>query len=133
MLRRILAQRAGKPSHMVLVGVGAHHVIQRVHPLVGQVGDHQAGVGHIASVDEHTLSAAEDQRGIRLPHVDIVNLQRALRWGGGGRALPFSPAGRRAQRQQQRQDQIFNNSHFFVLPFPLCQIGSMLFEMHHYG
>ena len=97
-------QRAGQAAHMILVGVGTHHIIQRVHALVLQIGDHPAAVLRIAAVDEHCLPPAQQQRGIGLPHVDEVDRQFPVRdRRGGGRAGRIG-AGGQEQGQQREQE-----------------------------
>ncbi len=70
---------------MILVAVGTHHLIQMCYPLAGEIGHNQAGIGHVATVDEHGVIAAEDEDTVRLTHVDEVYLQ-PLQWSriGGG-------------------------------------------------
>jgi len=87
---------------MVLMGVCAHHIVQPLHPLAGQVGHDEVGIVHVAPVDEHGLPPAQEQGGVGLAHVDEMDLQRTLcRPGGGGRLGARCPAPGEGQGQQQ--------------------------------
>ncbi len=73
--RRELCHYGGKPAHMVLVGVGAEHILQLLHPLLLQVGYHQTAVVHVAAIVEHELSVTLYQYAQRLPYVNEVHLK----------------------------------------------------------
>ena len=73
--RRELCHYGGKPAHMILVGVRAEHILQLLHPLLLQVGDHQTAVVHIAAVVEHELSVTLYQYAQRLPYINEVHLK----------------------------------------------------------
>ena len=73
--RRELCHYGGKAAHMVLVGVGAEHILQLLHPLLLQVGYHQTAVIHVAPVVEHVLTVALNQHAQRLAHVNEVHLK----------------------------------------------------------
>ena len=74
-LCRELCHHGGKPAHMVLVSMGAEHILQLLHPLLLQVGDHQTAVVHVAAVVEHELSVTLYQHAQRLPYVNEVHLK----------------------------------------------------------
>ena len=92
-------QGAGEAAHMVLVGVGTHHIVQVLHPQVLQVGDEQAAVLRIAAVNEHRLPAAQQQGGVGLSHVDEMNGQSLARTGGGPLGLGWGLKGLTAGQQ----------------------------------
>ena len=48
-LHRKGVQRSGQPAHMVLMGVGADHILQLIDPCAPQIGHHKAAVGHVAA------------------------------------------------------------------------------------
>ena len=73
--RRELCHYGGKTAHMVLVGVGAEHILQLLHPLLLQVGYHQTAVVHVAAIVEHELSVALYQYAQRLPYINKVHLK----------------------------------------------------------
>ena len=75
MPRRELCHYGGKPAYMVLVSVGAEHILQLLHPLLLQVGYHQTAVVHIAAIVEHELSITLHQYAQRLSYVNEVHLK----------------------------------------------------------
>ena len=102
--RRELCHYGGKPAYMVLVGVGAEHILQLLHPLLLQVGDHQTAVIHVAAVVEHELSVAFHQHTQRLTHIDEMHLQGCVhrihsRRSRSGRVRHYIGASARDGRQ----------------------------------
>ena len=73
--RRELCHYGGKPAYMVLVSVGAEHILQMLNPLLLQVGDHQTAVVYVAAVVEHELSVTLHQYAQRLPYINEVHLK----------------------------------------------------------
>ena len=73
MIGREVGQRSRQAAYMVLVGVGAEYILQLFHPLLLQVGHHQAAVVHVAAVVQHELAVTFHQHAQRLPHVDEVH------------------------------------------------------------
>ena len=92
---------------MVLVGVGAEHILQLLHPLLLQLGYHQTAVVHIAAVVEHELSVTLYQHAQCLPYINEVHL-KGLTCTGGGLDGVFAAAGQavtggKPQRQHSGQ------------------------------
>ena len=136
MSRRELCHYGGKPAHMILVGVGAEHILQLLHPLLLQVGYHQTAIVHIAAIVEHELAVTFHQHAQRLPHVDEVHLERGIHAGcrrgrvghhvgtaarhhsrGTTAYKAQGQCGRSGQRQQPLQQAGFLfQGHFFFVP-----------------
>lgn len=94
---------------MVLVGVGAEHILQLLHPLLLQVGNHQTAVVHIAAIVEHELSVTLYQYAQRLPYINEVHLKGLTCPGGGlddvSAAAGQAVTGGKPQRQHSGQRQ----------------------------
>ena len=107
--RRELCHYGGKSAYMVLVGVRAEHILQLLHPLLLQVGDHQTAVVHVAAVVEHELSVTLHQYAQRLPYVNEVHLKGLTCPGGGldgvSAAAGQAVTGGKPQRQHSGQRQ----------------------------
>ena len=131
--RRELCHYGGKPAHMVLVGVRAEHILQLLHPLLLQVGDHQTAVVHIAAVVEHELSVTLHQYAQRLPYVNEVHLKGLTCPGGGlddvsaaaGQAVTGGKPQRQHSGQRQRsqpQEQAAGEQGYFFF-FPVFHVA----------
>ena len=75
MVCREIGQRSGQAAHMILVGVGAEHILQLLHTEILQVGDDIAAIVHIAAVVEHILAVTFHQHAQGLPHIQEVHLK----------------------------------------------------------
>ena len=134
MIGREVGQRSRQAAYMVLVGVGAEYILQLFHPLLLQVGHHQAAVVHVAAVVQHELAVTFHQHAQRLPHVDEVHLERGIHAGcrrgrvghhvgtaarhhsrGTTAYKAQGQCGRSGQRQQPLQQALLSG-HFFFFP-----------------
>ena len=103
-------QHSRQAAHMVLVGVGAEHIIQLLDSQVLQVGDHQFPIRHIAAIVQQVVAFTFYQNAQRLPHINKVCGQ-SLALGHRGRRSRFGRGGRRRgtgtdpQRQRSGQGQ----------------------------
>ena len=103
MLYGTCVQRAGKAADVIFVRVRTDDVVQRLHVLLLQIGNDEAGIGDVAAVDEHRFPAAANESGVRLADIDemyfdrVVRLcgDRALRRSGGGAGLLTLPFGKK--------------------------------------
>ena len=120
-------QRAGQAAHMVLVGVGADHIVQLVDALLVQIGHHQAAVGHVAAVDEHGILSAHQQGGVGLSHIDEVYGQGgAVRYGGSaarrrGEQVAARQGDEQAEQSEQGGDTSFHGNSFSALVYIMCK------------
>ena len=89
---------------MVLVGVTGYHVVQILGPVVLQIGIHQVGVLGVATVNEHVVAVADHQGGVRLAHINEVDLKAAPLSGRGGLPLAVEQDIGRRQKQHDKQE-----------------------------
>ena len=120
-------QGAGQAAHVVLVGVSADHIVQLVNALLLQVGDHQAAVGHVSTVNEHGAVPAHQQSGVGLAHVDEVYGQGGAvghsgRCGGRGRGeqVAARQGDEQAEQGEQGGNTSFHVSSFSTLVYIMC-------------
>ena len=118
---------------MVLVSMGAEHILQLLHPLLLQVGYHQTAVVYVAAVVEHELSVALHQHAQRLPYVNEVHLKGLACPGGGlddvsavaGQAVTGGKPQRQHSGQRQRsqpQEQAAGEQGYFFF-FPVFHVA----------
>ena len=118
---------------MVLVGVGAEHILQLLHPLLLQVGSHQTAVVYVAAVVEHELSVTLYQHAQRLPYINEVHLKGLVCPGGGfddmaavaGQAVTGGKPQRQHSGQRQRsqpQEQAAGEQGYFFF-FPVFHVA----------
>ena len=112
-------QRSGQAAHMILVGVGAEHILQLLHAEILQVRDNIAAVVHVAAVVEHILAVTFHQHAQGLPHIQEVHLKvggpavsgrlgSADRRGAAARHHRRGITGGKAKGQRRRQGQSGN-------------------------
>ena len=132
-LCRELCHHGGKPAHMVLVSMGAEHILQLLHPLLLQVGDYQTAVVYVAAVVEHELSVTLHQYAQRLPYINEVHLKGLACPGGGfddvsavaGQAVTGGKSQRQHSGQRQRsqpQEQAAGEQGYFFF-FPVFHVA----------
>lgn len=119
MIGREVGQRSRQAAYMVLVGVGAEYILQLFHPLLLQVGHHQAAVVHVAAVVQHELAVTFHQHAQGLPHIQEVHLKigglavsgrlgSADRRGAAARHHRRGITGGKAKGQRRRKSQSGN-------------------------
>ena len=119
MVCREIGQRSGQAAYMILVGVGAEHILQLLHTEILQVRDDIAAIVHIAAVVEHILAVTFHQHAQGLPHIQEVHLEvgglavsgrlgSADRRGAAARHHRRGITGGKAKGQRRRQGQSGN-------------------------
>ena len=119
MVCREIGQRSGQAAHMILVGVGAEHILQLLHTEILQVRDDIAAIVHVAAVVEHILAVTFHQHAQGLPHIQEVHLEvgglavsgrlgSADRRGAAARHHRRGITGGKAKGQRRRQGQSGN-------------------------
>ena len=119
MVCREIGQRSGQAAHMILVGVGAEHILQLLHAEILQVRDDIAAIVHVAAVVEHILAVTFHQHAQGLPHIQEVHLKvgglavsgrlgSADRRGAAARHHRRGITGGKAKGQRRRQGQSGN-------------------------
>jgi len=101
---------AGKAAHMGLIRRRTHHIVEVGDPLLAQVTGHLAAPLGAAAVNEHGLSAAQEQGGAGLPRVDEVDGQSGA--VSGGCALAAGQGGGQEKDGEDRECALFHKGSF---------------------
>lgn len=95
---------------MGLIRRRTHHIVEVGDPLLAQVTGHLAAPLGAAAVNEHGLSAAQEQGGAGLPRVDEVDGQSGA--VSGGCALAAGQGGGQEKDGEDRECALFHKGSF---------------------
>ncbi len=72
-------QRAGQTARMILMRMGAYHIVQHLDSAAPEHRGHHVGIRRSSAVHQHVRAAAADQHGVRLPHIQKQDRKRRFR------------------------------------------------------